>query len=125
MDLCVYDPGAREAAFYKFGAAPSYLKRGGVVRRVTGASLPVGLQGAPPDVTRAPLAPGGFAVMVSDGVADPAADEWLLDLLAGWTGDDPQDLAGLILAESVRREHLRDDCGVQVLYCPENEIRRV
>ena len=125
VDLCVYDPGAREAAFYKFGAAPSYLKRGGVVRRVTGASLPVGLQGAPPDVTRAPLAPGGFAVMVSDGVADPAADEWLLDLLAGWTGDDPQDLAGLILAESVRREHLRDDCGVQVLYCPENEIRRV
>lgn len=125
VDLCVYDPGAREAAFYKFGAAPSYLKRGGVVRRVTGASLPVGLQGTPPDVTRAPLAPGGFAVMISDGVADPAADEWLLDLLAGWTGDDPQELAGLILAESVKRERLRDDCGVQVLYCPETGAREV
>lgn len=125
VDLCVYDPGAREAAFYKFGAAPSYLKRGGVVRRVTGASLPVGLQGTPPDVTRAPLSPGGFAVMVSDGVADPEKDEWLLDLLAGWTGDDPQDLAGLILTESVRRERLRDDCGIQVLYCPETEGREV
>lgn len=125
VDLCVYDPGAREAAFYKCGAAPSYIKRGGVVRRVTGASLPVGLQGPPPDVTKAPLAPGGFAVMVSDGVADPAEDEWLLNLLAGWTGDDPQDLAGLILAESVRRERLRDDCGVQVLYCPETEAREV
>ena len=125
VDLCVYDPGAREAAFYKCGAAPSYLKRGGVVRRVTGASLPVGLQGPPPDVTRAPLAPGGFAVMVSDGVADPAEDEWLLNLLAGWNGDDPQDLAGLILAESVRRERLRDDCGVQVLYCPEGKAREV
>ena len=125
VDLCVYDPAAREAAFYKFGAAPSYLKRGGVVRRITGASLPVGLQGPPPDVTRAPLSPGGFAVMVSDGVADPERDEWLLDLLAGWTGDDPQDLAGLVLAESVRREHLRDDCGVQVLYCPEAGVREV
>ena len=125
VDLCVYDPGAKEAAFYKCGAAPSYLKRGGVVRRVTGASLPMGLQGPPPDVTRAPLAPGGFAVMVSDGVADPEKDEWLQNLLAGWTGDDPQDLAGLILAESVRREHLRDDCGVQVLYCPETEAREV
>lgn len=125
VDLCVYDPGAREAAFYKFGAAPSYLKRGGVVRRITGFSLPVGLQGTPPDVTRAPLAPGGFAVMVSDGVADPAADEWLLNLLAGWTGDDPQDLAGSILAESVRRERLRDDCGIQVLYCPEAGIQEV
>ena len=125
VDLCVFDPGAGEAAFYKFGAAPSYLKRGGVVRRVTGVSLPVGLQGPPPDVTRAPLPPGGFAVMVSDGVADPERDEWLLDLLAGWTGDDPQDLAGLILSESVRREHLRDDCGVQVLYCPETKAREV
>ena len=125
VDLCVYDPRAREASFYKCGAAPSYLKRGGVVRRVTGASLPVGLQGPPPDVTKAPLAPGGFAVMVSDGVADPAEDEWLLNLLAGWIGDDPQDLAGLILAESVRREKLRDDCGVQVLYCPETEAREV
>ena len=125
VDLCVYDPGAKEAAFYKCGAAPSYLKRGGVVRRVTGASLPVGLQGPPPDVTKAPLAPGGFAVMVSDGVADPERDEWLQNLLAAWTGDDPQDLAGLILAESVRREHLRDDCGVQVLYCPETEVKEV
>lgn len=122
VDLCVYDPAAREAAFYKCGAAPSYLKRGGVVRRVTGTSLPMGLQGPPPDVTRAPLSPGGFAVMVSDGVADPEKDEWLQNLLAGWTGDDPQDLAGLILAESVRRERLRDDCGVQVLYCPEGKM---
>lgn len=125
VDLCVYDPGTREAAFYKFGAAPSYLKKGGVVRRITGVSLPVGLRGTPPDVIRAPLAPGGFAVMVSDGVADPERDEWLLDLLAGWTGEDPQDLAGLILAESVRRERLRDDCGIQVLYCPEIEAREV
>ena len=125
VDLCVYDPSAREAAFYKCGAAPSYLKRGGVVRRITGASLPMGLQGPPPDVTRAPLAPGGFAVMVSDGVADPEKDEWLQNLLAAWTGEDPQDLAGLILAESVRREHLRDDCGVQVLYCPEEGAREV
>lgn len=82
----------------------------------------MGLQGPPPDVTRAPLSPGGFAVMVSDGVADPEKDEWLQNLLAGWTGDDPQDLAGLILAESVRRERLRDDCGVQVLYCPEGKM---
>ena len=125
VDLCVYDPGAKEAAFYKCGAAPSYLKRGGVVRRITGTGLPVGLQGPPPDVTRVPLAPGGFAVLISDGVADAETDEWLLNLLAGWTGDDPQDLAGLILAESVRREQLRDDCGVQVLYCPETEAREV
>ena len=54
--------------------------------------------------------------MVSDGVADPGRDEWLQNLLAGWDGDDPQILAGLILSESVRLEDLQDDRGVQVLY---------
>ena len=93
------------------------------MRRVTGASLPAGLRGAPaaPDVTRLRLEPGGFAVMVSDGVADPGRDEWLQDLLAGWEGEDPQTLAGLILSESIRREKLLDDCGVQVLYRPVEE----
>ena len=33
VDLCVLRGG--EAAFYKFGAAPSYLKKGGSVRRIS------------------------------------------------------------------------------------------
>ena len=87
----------------------------------------MGLRGTSvaPDITRVPLEPGSFAVMISDGVADSGQDEWLLNLLAGWEGDDPQVLAGLILKESVQREHLQDDCGVQVLYRPETDRRRV
>ena len=117
VDLCVVRPGSGEITFYKYGAAPSYLKRGGTVRRVAGSSLPVGMRGtpAPPDVTRTRLEEGSFAVLVSDGVADPLRDEWLQDLLAGWEGEDPQTLAALILAESLRREGARDDCAVQVL----------
>jgi len=120
VDLCICDSGAGEAVFYKYGAAPSYVKKGGVVRRVTGGSLPVGLRGTPalPDVTRMALEPGSFALLISDGVADADRDDWLQDLLAGWQGEDPQVLADLVLAESVRREQLRDDCGVQVLYLP-------
>ena len=120
VDLITCRTETGETAFYKFGAAPSYIKKGGTVRRVTGATLPVGLRGAPaaPDVTRATLAPGSFAVMVSDGVADPGRDEWLQDLLAGWEGEDPQELASLILKESIQRQGLQDDCGIQVLYLP-------
>lgn len=116
VDLCVVRGG--EAFFYKFGAAPSYLKKNGTVRRVTGSSLPAGLRVSPagPDVTSVTLEPGSFAVMISDGVADACRDEWLQNLLAGWNGDDPQTLANLILSESVRRERLQDDCAVQVLY---------
>ena len=116
--------GAETGSFYKFGAAPSYLKKNGAVRRITGSSLPVGLRGTPaaPDITTVTLEPGSFAVMISDGVADPSRDEWLQDLLAGWGGDDPQTLANLILSESIRRERLQDDCAVQVLYrLPESE----
>ena len=122
VDLCVLK--SSEATFYKFGAAPSYLKKNGAVRRITGSSLPVGLRGTPatPDITTVTLEPGSFAVMISDGVADPSRDEWLQDLLAGWGGDDPQTLANLILSESIRRERLQDDCAVQVLYrLPEPE----
>lgn len=116
VDLCVLR--GEEAAFYKFGAAPSYLKKGGVVRRISGGSLPVGLRGTPasPDLTKVTLEEGSFVVMISDGVADASRDEWLQDLLAGWNGDDPQTLADLIVSESIRREKLQDDCAVQVLY---------
>ena len=118
IDLAACRPETGDIAFYKYGAAPSYIKKGGTVRRITGGTLPAGLRGgtAAPDVTRAALEPGSFAVMISDGVADPGRDEWLQDLLAGWDGDDPQALANLILSESLRREDLQDDCGVQVLY---------
>ena len=120
IDLLTCRPDTGELSFYKYGAAPSYLKKGGTVRRITGGSLPAGLRGgaAVPDVTRATLEPGSFAVMISDGVADPGRDEWLQNLLAGWEGEDPQTLAGLILSESIRRENLQDDCGIQVLYLP-------
>ena len=120
IDLLTCRPETGELSFYKYGAAPSYLKKGGTVRRITGGSLPAGLRGgtAAPDVTRVSLEPGSFAVMISDGVADPGRDEWLQDLLAGWEGEDPQTLAGLILSESIRREDLQDDCGIQVLYLP-------
>jgi serine/threonine protein phosphatase PrpC len=78
-----------------------------------------------PDVTRVRLEEEGFLVMISDGVAEPSRDEWLMDLLAGWSGEDPQALAGLILTESIRREKLKDDCGVQVLYRPKSREKMV
>ena len=120
VDLCTFDARSGEASFYKFGAAPSYLKRGTVVRRITGASLPVGLRPSPsaPDITRVRLEPGSFAVMVSDGVADPGEDGWLQALLSQWNGEEPQELAGAIMEESVRRQKARDDCGIQILYRP-------
>ena len=127
IDLVTCRTETGEAAFYKFGAAPSYVKKNGTVRRITGGTLPVGLRGAPtaPDVTRVTLAPSSFVVMVSDGVADPGRDEWLQDVLAGWEGEDPQELANLLLRQSIQRQGLQDDCGIQVLYRPEQDAAKL
>lgn len=122
IDLLTLRLDSGEASFYKYGAAPTYIKRLGRVRRVAGSALPAGVKPAPagPDVTCLRLEPGSFAVLVSDGVADSMRDEWLQDLLAGWSGTDPQQLASLILREAEARDGLADDCGVQVLYLPED-----
>ena len=127
IDLLTVELATGEAAVYKYGAAPTYIKHRGTVRRITGHALPPGLRedSATPDVTALRLEPGSFAVMVSDGVADALADEWLQDLLAGWEGTDPQALAGLVMQEAVRRGRLADDCGVQVLFWPEEGPRQV
>lgn len=123
VDLLTVQSDGSTATLYKYGAAPSYWKKNGSVRRITGRALPAGLRMAPgiPDVTRMTLESGGFLVMISDGVADALRDEWLQNLLAGYTGDDPQELAGLILSETVRQGPPCDDCCAQVLYLPREE----
>ena len=123
IDLITVSLSNGDAALYKYGAAPTYIKKGGSVRRITGHALPPGLResASEPDITRLTLKEESFVVMISDGVADQTEDEWLQDLLAGWDGSDPQLLAGLILQETVRRGELMDDCGVQVLYFPAEE----
>lgn len=59
--------------------------------------------------------------MVSDGVADETDDEWLQNLMAGWSGQSAEALASLILSESRTRRGLRDDCAVLVLHLPKME----
>ena len=118
IDLLALQRGSGGAVLYKYGAAPSYLKRGGNVTRFTAASLPAGLQGGTrePESSRFSLPGGSFFVMVSDGIADQTDDEWLQNLLAGWAGKNATALTNLILSESRSRRGLSDDCAVLVLY---------
>ena len=120
IDLLELQRSDGSASLYKYGAAPSYLKRGGSVSRFTAAGFPAGLHAGdqPPDCIHLALPPGSFFVMVSDGIADQTDDEWLQNLLAGWSGTDPSALTSLILSESRTRKGLRDDCAVIVLYLP-------
>ena len=118
IDLLRLDRSTGEAALYKYGAAPSYLKKLGRVTRYGGAALPAGLEGASrqPDVIRFVLPPDGWLVMVSDGVVGGDGDEWLQDLLAGWGGGTPDALARRILTMSAEHGGRSDDCAVLALH---------
>lgn len=118
IDLLRLDRSTGEAALYKYGAAPSYLKKLGRVTRYGGAALPAGLEGVDrqPDVIRFVLPPDGWLVMVSDGVIGGDGDEWLQDLLAGWGGGTPDALARRILTVSADHGGRSDDCAVLVLH---------
>ena len=124
IDLAVLDRSSRQVALYKYGAAPTYIKRHGTVRKVTGTALPAGLQEiqAVPAPIRFPMEQEAFLVMVSDGVVDTGDDEWLQNLLAGWQGAEPQRLVSLILAESRGHGGMRDDCSVLCLRLAEGDL---
>ena len=120
IDLLSLSLQSGEGELYKYGAAPSYIKRGGKVRRLSSRGLPAGLQSGdmPPETVRVQLQRGSFFVMVTDGVADSTDDEWLQNLLAGWEGDNPQLLAAAILADSREKRGETDDASVLALYLP-------
>lgn len=122
IDLLALQRGNGTATLYKYGAAPTYCKRTGRVSRITAQSLPAGLQGseAPPESTQLSLQAGSYVVMVSDGIADSANDEWLQNLLAGWNGSNPSALVSLVMREVRQRRGMDDDCAILVLYLPDS-----
>ena len=112
VDLCCIDLFTGETAFYKYGAAPSYVKAGRSVRRVKCASLAAGMlagEGAQPDVTKMRLRPGNVALIASDGVAAERKDQWLRDILLHSDGVEAKNLARAALKGAASRFGHTDD----------------
>lgn len=107
-----------EGAVYKYGAAPTYLKKGGAITKLSGSSLPAGLiagDGVGPDVVRFRVAPGDCVVMVTDGVT-AGGDDDLRQKLTAFDGASPKDLAcALVAGEPAQPAEAADDSTVIVL----------
>ncbi len=100
VDLMCVDLFSGETCFYKYGAAPSFVRSGRGIRRIEGETLSAGLcpaDGAAPDMVRMRLKPGSLAVIVSDGVLVDQEDAWLKTLLR----EEERDMK--LLARSILR----------------------
>ncbi|NCE65947.1 stage II sporulation protein E [Pseudoflavonifractor sp. 524-17] len=112
IDLLRLDLFTGGGAVYKYGAAPTYVKKGTTVQRLTGSTFPAGLvpgQGAAPDVSRFQLEAGDGVLMVTDGVAGGEGDVWLREKLRSFQGESPKELTRLLIDEGDRRGGGADD----------------
>ena len=112
VDLMCIDLFTGEACFYKYGAAPSYVRSGGVIRKIRSVSYAAGLSfeaGKSPDVMRVRLKPGSVAVIASDGIVSDGKDLWLRELLKSDDGSDVKALAGAVVQAAVREYGRNDD----------------
>ena len=99
MDVLELSLLTGQGTLYKWGAAPSYVKSGNVVRRLGSAAPPPGLEidsGHGAQVLRLNLWSGDILVLVSDGVAGEAAE----GLLRDFTGDNVKALATALIDQA-------------------------
>ncbi len=102
VDLLQLDLFTGQAAIYKFGAAPTYIKKREGIQRITGHSLPAGVtaqDSVRPDCTHLRLEPGDCILMVSDGICGTGEDDWLRSRLAAFDGNSPKELANALITD--------------------------
>ena len=112
VDLLRADLNSGEVCLYKWGAAPSYLRKKGVVERIGTVTPPPGLgagEAHRPEETRLSLGRGEQLVLVSDGAGGEEAERFLRQ----YGGTSPKEIAAGIISCSQTREE--DDRTAAVL----------
>ncbi|MGI5962659.1 MAG: SpoIIE family protein phosphatase [Lawsonibacter sp.] len=103
VDLLEVDLFTGEGMLYKMGAAPTYVRKGRSVQRLSGNSLPAGLgENSATAMDQFPLRlnPGDTVLMASDGVCAAGEDDWLRKKLENFDGTSPKDLARDLVTQS-------------------------
>ena len=116
VDLLELDLMTGEGAFLKSGAAPSFVIRGKVVRRLQAGTVPIGILNTL-DVQKTDflLRAGDTVVMVSDGILQGDEEgEWLTSYLTGVSTQTPEEIVYQICRRCAEYE-TRDDCSVVAL----------
>lgn len=125
MDLALLDRRQGQAKFYKMGAASSFLVRGGRVKKIDQAALPIGIVPTLKLTHRTtPLKAGDLIILVSDGITEADREDpevsWLQEILRQTehepaAGLAPRRLAQKILQEAQQRYACRECDDLTVL----------
>ena len=119
VDLMCIDLFSGETQLFKYGAAPTYVRRGDTVRRIRSRNLAAGLSSisdGAPELVKLKLEPHNFAVVLTDGVINGSEDKWLREILADCDGENARDMAKHIL-ESAMKSTGRDDDMTVITIC--------
>ena len=116
VDLLELDLMTGEGSFLKSGAAPSFVVRGKVVRRLQSGTVPIGILNTL-DVQKTDflLRAGDTVVMVSDGILQGDDEcEWLTSYLTGVATQTPEEIVYHICRRCAESD-THDDCSVVAL----------
>lgn len=119
IDLLSIDLYTGRCCVHKQGAAPTYVRRGKQIKCAVGSSLPAGIvtgDHARPDLHKFRGEAGDWIVMVTDGILCGREDLWVRDLMTGYQGDSPSDLAQRILQSSTDLCQGEDDGTVLAVH---------
>lgn len=115
IDLMCVDLFSGETCFYKYGAAPSYIKTARGIHKIKCDNLSAGMGTADqnaPDVVRMMLRPGNIAVIASDGVSAGKSDEDMKMLIEENAQEDMKTLARQVLMSAQQENSQSDDMTV-------------
>ncbi len=115
LDLFSFDLISGEGAFYKCGAAPSYIKRQSSLYRIRSRTQPLGLSlSLDAEKIRTEITDGDYVIMFSDGISEDGEDPWLVELISKSADPTPEALAEAILMGAKKNIAVTDDLTVLV-----------
>ena len=118
IDLLTIELFTGLCSVYKFGAAPTYVRKKNKVSCITGNALPAGVvsgEFVKPDMTRFRAEEGDWIVLLTDGVTGAGSDMFLREHLASYEGLSPGELADQLMAASAEAGGVTDDQTIIVV----------
>ncbi len=123
LDFSIIDLESGATEIIKAGAAPTYIKNGNDIIKIKSGSVPAGvLDKLYFDRNMIKLGQGSILLMISDGMISDGDDDYIIDHLKNFEGQDPELLLSEIIeAALLRKDALSDDMSAAICILEEKD----